>query len=188
MAIYPTSPLALIFHTEPAEVVAQPGFRSGTRIPIDLPKNDPYTGRSLNLLPPRFAHVQIGPGLAAVPPQAYCLAGTQHVVQPGEGDLLVIMLARRKAGMSHDAWRERWLHDHAPFGLRTAASGYRQLHPATPPDGDGFDGAGLVFFRDQDHAALSRAAPAIAEAATRDEMEFIDHSRSMLMMFALRKP
>lgn len=41
------------------------------------------------------------------------------------------------------------------------------------------------MFRDEQHAAAARAAPEIAHDATRDEMRFVDHRRSMLAMFRL---
>lgn len=183
---YPTSPLTLIFLPPSSAIPAAPaGFRRGALVDADLPKRDPDTGASLGLLSSPFGRILIGSGRAAAPADGLRLAGRQHVVTPGEGAILIVMLARRKAGMSHAAFRERWLAGHARFGRDTAASGYRQLHPSRPPGANGYDGAGLVFFRDLDHAASARAAPEIADAATRDEMAFIDHRRSMLMMFRL---
>ncbi len=183
---YPTSALTLIFLPPSSAAQAAPaGYHHGARVDVDLPKRDPDTGASLGLLPSPFGQLLIGSGPATIPAGGLRLSGRQHIVTPGDGAVLVVMLARRKAGMSHAAWRDRWLHGHARFGLDTAASGYRQLHPSTPPGADGFDGAGLVFFRDLDHVVSARAAPAIADAATRDEMAFIDHRRSMLMMFRL---
>lgn len=178
---------ALLLPAGPAgDVAIPPGFRPGARIDAELPKRDPRTGKPLPLLPCPFAALLLGGGPAPEAiPGALRLAGTQHIVKPGDGDLLVIMLARRRAGLSHAAFRQRWLHGHARFGLATGASGYRQLHPHGEPDADGFDGAGLVFFRDVAHAAACRAAPEIARDATADEMEFIDHGRSMLAMFSL---
>jgi hypothetical protein len=163
-----------------------PGFRIGDRLDVTLPKFDPDTGRSLALLPCPFSTILFGAGEANGISGATSLSGEEHIVMPGDGTVLVVMLVRRRAGLSHHDFRERWLHGHAPFGLRTAASGYRQLHPSTEPNAGGFDGAGLVFFRDRDHAANARSAPEIARDATRDEMDFIDHGRSMLAMFQFR--
>jgi hypothetical protein len=101
------------------------------------------------------------------------------------------MLTRRRADFTPAAYRKHWLDEHAPFGLRIDAAGYRQLHadhapsPGLPP-ADRFDGAGLVFFRDVAHMAAARSAPEVAQDATRDEMRFVDHAGSMLAMFALR--
>jgi hypothetical protein len=109
------------------------------------------------------------------------MPGTEHIIQPGQGSILVTMLARRRPELDRAAYFARWRNEHAPFGLRIGAAGYRQLH--TENDTGRFDGAGLVFFDDLDHARRVRAAPAVAEDATRDEMRFIDHSASMLAMF-----
>jgi hypothetical protein len=180
---YPVEPAAASFLT--SEMATAPAdFRLGQRVDIDLPKPDPHTGKPLPLLPAPFRTMLLGDGQANIS-GVLELIGMQHIVKPGDGGVLVVMLARRKTGLSHEAFRTRWLDGHARFGLATSASGYRQLHPDTPPANDGFDGAGLVFFRDLDHVAKSRAAPEIARAATADEMEFIDHGRSMLMMFRM---
>lgn len=180
---WPTRPAVAIF-TEAHPASAPPGLRLGRRVDAALAKADPATGRPLPLLACPYAALLFGETSAAPPPAGgLVLSGEQHIVKPGDGDLLVLMLVRRRAGLTHDAFRGRWLHGHAPFGLRTAASGYRQLHPAHPPEPEGFDGAGLVFFRDLAHMANARAAPEIARDATRDEMAFIDHGRSMLAMF-----
>jgi len=109
------------------------------------------------------------------------MPGTEHIIQPGKGSILVTMLTRRRPELDRAAYFTRWRNEHAPFGLRIGAAGYRQLH--AHGNASGFDGAGMVFFDDLDHARRARAAPEVAEDATRDEMRFIDHSASMLAMF-----
>jgi hypothetical protein len=115
------------------------------------------------------------------PATSVSMPGTEHIIQPGQGSILVTMLARRRPELDRAAYLARWRNEHAPFGLRIGAAGYRQLHAQN--DTGRFDGAGMVFFDDLDHARRVRAAPAVAEDATRDEMRFIDHSASMLAMF-----
>lgn len=185
MSDWPVRPAVLAFATGPVDPAAvPPGMRLGRRVDRPLAKSDPATGAPLRLLPCPFGTLLFGErsdGLPAV--DGPVLIGDQHVVKPGDGDLLVLMLVRRRPELDRPAFRYRWLRGHAPFGLRTAASGYRQLHPDDMAAADGFDGAGLVFFRDLDHAATARSAPEIARDATRDEMAFIDHGRSMLAMF-----
>lgn len=185
MTPYPTRPATAHFLTLTGTLAVPPGFRVGRRVAIELPKPDPETGAPLPLRPCPFTHLLFADDAvdAAAPPGTATLAGTQHIVLPGDGAVLVVMLARRREGLTHQAFRDRWLHGHAPFGLRIAASGYRQLHPHAPPGTEGYDGAGLVFFRDLDHVASARAAPEVAREATRDEMAFIDHGRSQLAMF-----
>jgi EthD domain len=185
MTPYPTAPGTALFLPVADGASVPGGFRLGARIDTALPKRDPHRGEPLPLLPFPFDALLFGTGPVETPPGAILLGGTQHIVKPGDGDLLVVLLARRRAGLSHAAFRERWLNGHAPFGIAIDAAGYRQLHPKAEPDADGFDGAGLVFFRDAAHAAASRAAPEIARDATADEMQFIDHGRSMLAMFRM---
>lgn len=182
-----------------------PGLRFGLRSGADLPKRNPDGGATLPLLRCPFGAVVLahGPVRTILPAlqdvadrlpmdvaASALLFGTEHVVKPGEGDVLVTMLVRRQDSFSPAAFRKRWLLGHAPFGLRIPVSGYRQLHadPAPVPGlpaTDRFDGAGMVLFRDPDHVASARATPEIALDATRDEMQFIDHSASMLAMFRL---
>ncbi len=134
-------------------------------------------------------------------PTSALIVGTEYIVRPGAGSILVAMLTTRRDDLTRRAYFDRWLTGHAPFGLRIDAAGYRQLHAdaasdpgesfgiADPPPANlavnPYDGIGMVMFRDLDHVSRSRASPEIARDATGDEMRFIDHSRSMLMMFRL---
>lgn len=182
MSIWPIRPAMMIFALDP--IAASPDMRLGKRVDIPLAKTDPATRAALPLQPCPYATLLFGEGPQLAPTtKALIFAGDQHIVKPGDGDILVLMLVRRRAGLTHAAFRERWLNGHAPFGLRTEASGYRQLHPHEDPGPNDYDGVGLVFFRDLDHVAAARAAPEIARDATLDEMAFIDHGRSMLAMF-----
>jgi hypothetical protein len=123
----------------------RPGLRIGIRIDIDLPKRTPDGSAALPLLPSPHAAIvlahglreQIEPALRALIAEAgdcigmdasALVAGTEHVVKPGDGAILVTMLVSRRAGFTRAAFLERWLVGHGPFGLRTGASGYRQLH------------------------------------------------------------
>lgn len=171
---------AVFLDTAPAGPPA--GFRLADRVDIALPKRDPDTGEPLPLLACPFAAMLLGDGESDAT-GTVVVKGTEYSVMPGDGGIIVLMLARRKPGLTHDAFIDRWLKGHAPFGLRTAASGYRQLHDTR---GGPFDGVGMVFFRDLDHVASSRAAPEVARDATPDEMAFIDHGQSMLAMFRFR--
>lgn len=186
---YPRSAATAIFLSKAGRIVAPSGFRLGLRVPAVLSKRHPETAEPLPLRPASFGALLFGVEPTGALPSfgrgALSLAGEQIVVKPGDGDILVAMLIRRRSELTHSAFLDRWLNGHARFGLATAAVGYRQLHPECAPEKDGFDGAALVLFRDRDHAASARAAPEIARDATADEMQFIDHGQSMLMMFDL---
>lgn len=193
-----------------AAMLAGPGVRTGSRIDSGLPKRNPETGEPLPLLPCPFAAIAMIDGDAATSAEALraliakapdaidltasaLLVGTSYTVKAGDGAIIVAMLVRRRAGFTPEAFRARWLGEHAPFGLRIDAVGYRQLHAGCTgyrdlPRADRFDGAGLVYFDDIDRLAATRATPEVARDATRDEMQFIDHGGSMLAMFRLGPP
>lgn len=184
-----------------------PAFRIAWRVDRPLPKLDPLTGAALPLpacpfVATIFAH---GPAertqhvfddlIASMADMidsaaSHLVAGVEHIVKPGSGSTLCMMLVRRRADFTNEAFHRRWLEGHAPFGLRIPASGYRQLHaePGTSTQQNAmnrFDGVGIVFFEDGDQVSHARAGAEIARDATRDEMEFIDHARSMLALFKL---
>jgi hypothetical protein len=199
VTLYPAAP-ALVLLAAPAEGVdaetlaerlrdAFPHAEVGVRLGGHLPKARPDGSGALPLLPSPHAAILLSRGPEVFvsvngldPMASVTMAGTLHDVRPGDGAILVVMLATRRAELSRAAFAERWLDGHAPFGLRTDACAYRQLHASAE---DGFDGIGMVWFRDLDHVASARAAPEIARDATADEMLFIDHSRSMLAMFRM---
>lgn len=180
-----------------------PGLRIAARVWRELAKADPNNGDPLALLPCPFTAVALMDGepdetlpvlrnlaasIAIDIPASALLLGTEYSVKAGEVDVLVAMLVRRRSDYSLPAFRERWLWGHAPFGRDLPVCGYRQLHadpqstPGLPP-ADRFDGAGIVLFRDLQHVTTARSAREIARDATRDEMQFIDHAASMLVMF-----
>ena len=187
MTPYPANALAALF-VAPGDgtdilaamkAAAQGGVRIGKRIGTDLPKPKPDTGLPLPLRPCPFVAVGLAQGSPETLSQilralvdtvaidlnrSALLVGTEYIVKPGEGDVLVTMLVRRRISYTPAAFRDRWLGEHARFGLGIPVSGYRQLHadprplPGLPPT-DCFDGAGMVLFRDAAHVASARAAP-----------------------------
>jgi hypothetical protein len=182
----------------------------GIRLPLRLAKPNPDGSGELALRPSPHAAILLVAGLAGetLPAlatamrasgvsvdlkQSALVVGRLHEARPGDGTVLVTMLASRRRDLTREAFSQRWLGGHASFGLRADAAAYRQLHAeGTPaldphlPAANRYDGVGMVWFRDLDHVARARASPEIARDATVDEMEFIDHGRSMLMMFRMR--
>src|SRR3546814_11310603 len=66
------------------------------------------------------------------PTRSAALAGTEHIILPGDGPLLVLITNRRLPHFTHDGFIQYWLDYHGPFarehtppevGLR-----YRQFH------------------------------------------------------------
>lgn len=189
MSGVPTVPGALIFPPNDGLQRVPVACRLGRRLPMSLRKDDPKSGTPLPLLPCPFHHLWFA-SQTAVPfvdsrSGTTVVSGVQHIVRPGEGAVLVMMLVWRRADLSREQFVRRWLNGHSKVALRVSSSGYRQLHASGPESPDAFDGAGLVFFRDLDHMAAVRASPEVAHAATLDEMAFVDHSRSMLAAFEL---
>ena len=127
------------------------------------------------------------------PEHSALFAGPEYIIKPADLPVLVVMLAVRKPDDDRTSFQHRWLHGHAPFGLRMPAPGYSQIHfqdirpdAGLPPSlltASGFDGLATVSYASRADVARLRATPEIALQATTDEMEFIDHARSMLMMF-----
>lgn len=199
-----------------AAMLADSGLAAecGARVDVVLAKTDPLDGNPLPLLSCPFAAAALirepAPlALAAVadvlehvegidPAASALVCGTEHAIKAGGGGIAVMMLVSRKPGLDRQAFLERWRSGHAPFGLRMSAPGYRQLHADAPPElaarfegmppFNRFDGAGIVHYRDRGEMAATRASPAVARDATADEMQFIDHGRSMLMMFEKTDP
>ncbi|QGZ93784.1 EthD domain-containing protein [Terricaulis silvestris] len=123
------------------------------------------------------------------------IAGAEHIIKPDSGPVIVTMLVKRHAALSKAAFAERWRIGHAPFGRRIAAPGYQQLHADAPAEivavlqssgltsVNAYDGVGCVMFESLEQMHATRASPEVARDATADEMQFVDHSRSMLMAF-----
>ncbi len=190
---------------------AQP-LAIGSRIRRDLPKHTPDGSGLISMTPCPFAALILGRGViaevavavetliarAAAPidqPSSVVVAGGEHAITPGLGAIWVAMLTHRLPGLSRDAYARRWRIGHAPFGARLkSAAGYRQLHADAHPEELGalasrfainrYDGLGQVYFDTLGAMAATRASPEVLRDGTADEMQFIDHARSMLMMFS----
>jgi hypothetical protein len=137
----------------------------------------------------------LGPAPAVDPGRCAVLAGVEHVVLPGAGDVCAVGLVRRHRALSRAAFTAHWRDRHVGFARRVAGgAGYRQLHAdpglsAALVDrlglaDRGFDGAGLLYFADLAAMTRVRATPAVRRDATADEMRFVDHGRSHF--FAVR--
>ena len=181
----------------------------GVRLGVGLPKTTPDGRAATAASVSRYAAIVLargpvdatlgasgGPGGASnsIDPRGVggSLAERNSSQSTPPGSILVTMLTTRLGGFTRAAYCDRWLTGHAPFGLRIDAAGYRQLHAdatvdPTPglPSANTHDGIGMVMFRDLEHVALAARRAGNITRRTADEMRFIDHSRSMLMMFRL---
>jgi hypothetical protein len=124
------------------------------------------------------------------------IAGEHHLLAPNTGPYMMVFALRRPAGMSREAFFDYWANRHGPmitkgFGSRGS---YYQLHgddeatrAAATRFGVGvadFDGHAGGWLRDPSVLGVSMRHEQAA-AALDDERRFIEHSRSMLMVYAL---
>ena len=137
----------------------------------------------------------IGGRIAALldPARSGVLAGTEHIVMPGEAPVMLFCPLRRLDRLTREEFQRYWLDVHAEFGRRPGTH-YRQFHceePATAAAaaatgvaaGD-FDGVALAYFDDTDRLRATLADPHIAREAYADEQRFIAHDRSLFLPFA----
>jgi len=121
------------------------------------------------------------------------LAGTEHIVMPGEGPVILFCPLRRRETLGRREFQDYWLYVHAEFG-RFPGNRYRQYHcdeAATRTAGaltgiaaGDFDGLAIAYFNDVGHLAKTLASPDISKDAYADEQRFIAHSRSQFLPFA----
>lgn len=149
--------------------------------------------RSFGALGERFAG--IGARLTGLfdQPKSCALAGTEHIVMPGAGPVILYCPLRRLEHLSRREFHDYWLNVHAEFG-RFPGNRYRQYHcdeAATQAAGAAagvaagdFDGLAIAYFNDVGHLRATLASPDISKDAFADEQRFIAHSRSQFLPFA----
>jgi len=186
---YPSRPVAalLLATDRPDGLKAAPsaGLRIGQRVGASLPMFNPDTGAPLPMPDCPFSAIVVGNSIPALRDlvrhaaadidlaASVLLVGTEYTVKPGDGGVLVAMLVRRRAD-----------HDVAAF----AAGGWTAMPRLACASRSRAIANGMPIRRPMPiclspTASTARADPAIARDATRDEMQFIDHARSMLAMF-----
>jgi hypothetical protein len=138
------------------------------------------------------------------PVRSAALVAADHVLLPWEGTehsgtAILIYAMRRLPSLTPEQFHEYWLGTHASFGYRALAGhGYRQLHAdrnrsslvagSVGIELDDFDGAVASTcgtweaYRDDRATPEKRAASA---AALADEVNFIDHARSMSIRYTV---
>lgn len=125
------------------------------------------------------------------PARSAALAGTEHLILPGNGPLLVTIANRRLPSFTHDGFIQYWLDYHGPFAREhtppEVGLGYRQFHADVAATqaliarsgfaiGD-FDGAAECHYRDAAAVRMLMGMEQIVDEATEDEKEFVDHRR-----------
>jgi hypothetical protein len=127
------------------------------------------------------------------------LAGTEHVILPGAGPLLVLITNRRLAHFTHDGFIKYWLDYHGPFAREhtppEAGLYYRQFHTDMEATrqllqvsglkiGD-FDGAAECYYPSAENVRALMSRTDVVDQATLDEKEFVDHERCVTSVLAI---
>ncbi len=128
----------------------------------------------------------------ADPSACAVVAGTEHIIVPGQQQLLLAMAIRRLPELTHERFEEHWSTVHADLGRSVPGSeGYRQVRTddalirrVAPASGFGLvdlDGAALAYY--SSHEAMLRILgdPDVSGRLMEDERTFIDHSSSALV-------
>lgn len=120
------------------------------------------------------------------------VAGTEHVIVPGEQPLLLAMAIRRLPSLSHEQYVAHWSTVHAELGRGVPGSeGYRQVRTdgalqrrIAAASGLGvadLDGAALAYYSSPAAMARILGDPDVAGRLMADERTFIDHRRSAML-------
>jgi hypothetical protein len=122
------------------------------------------------------------------------IAGTEHVIIPGEQPLMIIFALRRLDALSSMEFHDYWLHKHSKVALEVPnLKGYKQFHadPAATAKAaealgvgiNDFEGTAEGSFESLDDFLNIMSSPEVAQRALEDEKKFIDHSRSSIGLY-----
>jgi hypothetical protein len=128
------------------------------------------------------------------PSRSAVVAGTEHVILPGDEPFLLVFAIRRLPSLTVKAYHDYWLNKHAEVARRVPVlRAYRQFHAdedATEEAGKilnigitDFNGAAQGYFRDIKDFLEIMAQPEVTTDALEDEKKFIDHSRSAFGLY-----
>jgi hypothetical protein len=192
---------ALRLHDEPLEQIAAGEFSAGT----------PFDGLMAVALDEGGDVISLSARLEGFsdrlkglidPKRSGVMAGSEHVVLPGAGPLLVLINNRRLPNFDHDGFIDYWFKYHGPFarehtppdvGLR-----YRQFHADVAPTRslarltglaiDDFDGAAECYYAGADRIRDLMGQTEVVDQATADERGFVDHQRCVTTLFQMTTP
>ncbi len=133
------------------------------------------------------------------PAASSALAGTEHVILPGHGPLLVTIANRRLPDYTHEGFIRYWVDYHGPFAREhtppDAGLYYRQYHTdeaatARLSAGTGFpiadfDGAAECYYPDEAAVRRLMTNDEVVDRATEDEKEFVDHARCVTCVMTI---
>lgn len=133
------------------------------------------------------------------PELSAALAGSEHVILPGDGPLLVLITNRRLPNFTHQGFIDYWLGYHGPFAREhtppDAGLFYRQFHTdeaateklirTTGFGVSDFDGAAECYYASAEGVHKLMNDTATVDQATVDEKKFVDHDRCVTSVFAI---
>jgi len=130
------------------------------------------------------------------PARSAVIAGTEHVILPGQEPLVLVMAIRRLPTMTDSAYHYYWLNKHADVARKVPIlRAYRQFHADETATRDiakrltlgiaDFNGAAQGYFRDVMDFQNIMAQPEVTADALEDEKHFIDHSRSVMGLYRI---
>jgi hypothetical protein len=126
------------------------------------------------------------------PGRSAALAGSEHVIVPGEERLMLAMAIRRLPSLTHEQYVEHWSTIHAELGWKVPGSqGYRQVRRAAPLSRQvadaaelgvaDLDGVALAYYSDEQAFFSIMGNADVTGPLLADEQTFIDHSASALV-------
>ncbi len=166
-----------------AETAAGPAFVAAVH--VAFAEGEPEPDRVLQGLAGALQGV-------ADPSACAVVAGTEHVIVPGEQPLLLAMAIRRLPALTHERFVEHWSTVHAELGRGVPGSeGYRQVRTdaalmrrVAPASGLGvvdLDGAALAYYSGPEAMLRILGDPDVSERLMADERTFIDHGGSAMV-------
>jgi hypothetical protein len=122
------------------------------------------------------------------------IAGTEHVIIPGEQPLMIIFALRRLDALSSEEFHDYWLRKHSQVALNVPnLKGYKQFHadPAATARAaealgvgiNDFEGTAEGSYESLDDFLKIMSSPEVAQRALEDEKKFINHSRSSIGLY-----
>jgi hypothetical protein len=130
------------------------------------------------------------------PDRCVAFAGTCHLLETGDGPVMMSGGARRVAGTTLEELSDWWLHHHGPLCMQVLEPrplGYQQLHPDRAASRDVATAAGIAtteldmfvtsYFASVDDFLGPLARPGIAELLRTDEEGHYDHSTMFGSLF-----
>ncbi|MDB6061646.1 MAG: hypothetical protein JWM78_1749 [Verrucomicrobiaceae bacterium] len=133
------------------------------------------------------------------PEASAALAGSEHIILPGDGPLLVLIANRRLPNYTHAGFLKYWIEYHGPFAREhtppDAGLFYRQFHTdedatrkllhATGFGVSDFDGAAECYYASAESVRKLMGDTATVDQATVDEKKFVDHERCVTTVFTI---